>query len=139
VRCVADWVIVRVHPACLVRRLANRCNCPEVLALRTACLRGRGPLVPVGEATYPTMGMYGGGACGALVHGTSKWRVLVNPEMRPIPMVISQVLAEQPPKMLVAENDDVVEQGPWPVTGNLRVTWTRAATKKPLSPGGNRL
>ena len=83
---------------------------PRGPSLRTACLRDRGPLVPVVEATYPTIGVYGGGACGAQVHGASQWRVLVNPEMRPIPMVARQVLAEQPPKMFVVENDDVVEQ-----------------------------
>src|SRR6266508_3549236 len=83
---------------------------PRRAALRAACLRGRDPLVPVVEATYPTMGVYGSGACRAQVHGTKHRRVLVDPEMRPIPVVIRQVLAEQPPKMLVVENDDVVEQ-----------------------------
>ena len=36
------------------------------------------------EATYSTMGVYGGGAAGQ-VHGTNHRRVLVDPEMRPIP------------------------------------------------------
>src|SRR6266511_3986367 len=79
---------------------------PRRAALRAACLRGRDPLVPVVEATYPTMGVYGSGACRAQVHGTKHRRVLLDPEMHPIPVVVRQVLAEQPPKMLVVENDD---------------------------------
>jgi hypothetical protein len=44
------------------------------------------------------MGVYGGGVCRAQVHETNHRRVLVDPEMRPIPVVVLQVLAEQPPK-----------------------------------------
>ena len=60
------------------------------------------------------MGVYGGGACRAQVHGTNHRHVLVDPEMRPIIVIVGQVLAEQPPKMLVVKNDDVVKQvGPY--------------------------
>ena len=44
------------------------------------------------------MGVYGVGVCRAQVHETNHRRVLVDPEMRPIPVVVFQVLAEQPPK-----------------------------------------
>ena len=49
-------------------------------------------------------------ACRTRLHRTSQRRVLVDPEMRPILVVVGQVLAEQAAKMLVVENDDVVEQ-----------------------------
>jgi hypothetical protein len=44
----------------------------------------------------------------APLHGTSHRRVFLDPEMRPIFVVIGHVLAEQAPKMLVIENDGVV-------------------------------
>jgi hypothetical protein len=114
VRCVGDWAasgVGRPRASGLPAPPTGEPGQPPRSAgLRTACLRGRGPLVPVVEATYPTMGVHGGGACRAQVHGTNHRRVLVDPEMRPIPVVVRQVLAEQPPKMLVVENDDVLEQ-----------------------------
>lgn len=42
------------------------------------------------------------------LNGTSHRRVFLDPEMRPIFVVIGHVLAEQAPKMLVIENDGVV-------------------------------
>ena len=56
------------------------------------------------------MGVHSGGAARAQLHRAGHRRVLLDPEMRPIPVVVRQVLAEQPPKMFVVENNDVVEQ-----------------------------
>ena len=62
------------------------------------------------ETSDPASGLNDGGACGAQFHRTSHRRVLLDPEMGPIPVVVRQVLAEQPPEMLAVEDDGVVEQ-----------------------------
>ncbi len=57
-----------------------------------ARLRGRSPHVPVVEASDPTMGVDGGGTSRAQFHMTSHRRVLFDPEMGPIPVVLRQGL-----------------------------------------------
>jgi hypothetical protein len=143
VRCVGDWPasgvgrLARIRPA----RAADwrtATTGPVVLVFERLVLRGCGPRVPVVEATYSTMGVYGGGACRAQVHGTNHRCVLVDPEMRPIPLVVRQVLAEQPPKMLVVENDDLVEQiapyGPHESFRHPVLPWALVARPRGLEP-----
>src|SRR6266702_3355512 len=42
------------------------------------------------------MGVYGGGVCRAQVHETNHRRVLVDPEMRPIPVVVPSRVVPSP-------------------------------------------
>jgi len=58
------------------------------------------------ETPDPTMGADSGGTSGAQFHRTSHRRVLLDPEVRPVPVVVGEVLAEQPPKMSAVDNDD---------------------------------
>lgn len=61
-------------------------------SLATDSLRGGSPLVPVVEATNSTMGVDDAGTCrAARFHGTSHRRVLLDPEMGPIPVVVDRM------------------------------------------------
>ncbi len=80
----------RAHPGWPVWTWANRNSAKTWSATsRRTRLRGRSPHVPVVEAPDPTMGVDGGGTCKAQLHGTSHRRVLLDPEMRPIIVVVS--------------------------------------------------
>jgi hypothetical protein len=50
-----------------------------------------------GRGLRPAVGPDGGGTCRAQFHGAGHRRVLLDAEMRPIPVVVGQVLAEQSP------------------------------------------
>jgi hypothetical protein len=51
-----------------------------------------------------------GGRLGLRFDWTPEWRVFAESEVRSVPVVVGEVLAEQAPEMQVIENNDVVEQ-----------------------------
>jgi hypothetical protein len=62
------------------------------------------------EAADAAMGLDIGDTRRAQFHGTRHRRILLDPKMRPVRVVVREVLAEQPAQMLVVENDGVIEQ-----------------------------
>ena len=62
------------------------------------------------ESSDPTLGVDARRPCRTVFQGADQRRVLLDAEMRPIIVVVGQVLAEQAPKMPVVEHDGVVEQ-----------------------------
>ena len=64
------------------------------------------------QSADPASGLDDYRSCRTLLYGARHGSVLVDSEMSPVFVVVGPVLAEQTPKVLVVENDDVVERLP---------------------------
>ena len=64
------------------------------------------------QSADPASGLDDYRSCRTLLYGARYGSVLGDSEMSPVFGVVGPVLAEQTPKVLVVENDDVVERLP---------------------------
>ena len=60
------------------------------------------------EPADPASGLDRRPCSGTLLDGATQRGVLLDPEVRPVLVVVDPVLRKQAPKMLLVENDDVV-------------------------------
>jgi hypothetical protein len=75
-------------------------------------LRSHPPAIAVVKAADPGSSVYGRSCRWMLLHRANQWSVLVDSQMRPVVVVVDPVLMQKALKVVLVENDEVVEQLP---------------------------